>query len=160
VVASPLRTRAGYQQSLETNRIISIITLLVVLFKICIWIRPVPVPQCRSRRGNHQRQQIRPPASDPSGTTPSVKRRKIDYLTENVPKDLGIPNGTLLACESIQSTLGIRYTCICEEKLCLLHKPDASRWERRGSCEHFRGDSRSSGVSHLASYRMVLMPAA
>jgi hypothetical protein len=32
---------------LETNLVISIITLLVVLFKERIWIRPVPVPQCR-----------------------------------------------------------------------------------------------------------------
>jgi hypothetical protein len=40
----------------ETNLVISIITLLVVLFKVHIWIRAIPVPQCRSRRDNDRRE--------------------------------------------------------------------------------------------------------
>jgi hypothetical protein len=56
---------------------------------------------------------FRPPASDPSGTTPRVKRRKINYLTESAHKDLSISNATRLACDSVQSTLGIRFSCIC-----------------------------------------------
>jgi hypothetical protein len=52
---------------------------------------------------------FRPPASDPSGMTPRVKRRKIDYLTESALKDLGISNATHLACGSVQGTFGIRH---------------------------------------------------
>jgi hypothetical protein len=48
---------------------------------------------------------------------PRVKRRKIDCVTESALKDLGISNGTHIACDSVQSTIGIRYSCICEEKL-------------------------------------------
>jgi Zinc-finger of C2H2 type len=61
---------------------------------------------------------FRPPASDPSGTTPRVKRHKINYLTESARKDLSISNATHLACDSVQSTLGIRFPSICEENIC------------------------------------------
>jgi hypothetical protein len=61
---------------------------------------------------------FRPPASDPSGTTPRLKRRKIDYLTESGLKDVGVSNATHLPCDSVQSVIGIRYSSICEEKLC------------------------------------------
>jgi hypothetical protein len=69
-------------------------------------------------KGQSSTTAFRAPASEPPRTTLRLKRRKIDYLTEIALKELGISNGTHLACESIQSTLGIRYTCICEEKLC------------------------------------------
>jgi hypothetical protein len=45
---------------LETNLVISIITLLVDLFKTRFWIRLVTVPQSRPRRDNRRRQHSGP----------------------------------------------------------------------------------------------------
>jgi hypothetical protein len=116
---------------LETNLIISITTLLCRFIQNPHQDSPGTCSAVPIEKGQPSTTAFRPPASDPSGTTPRMKRRKIDYLTESALKELGNPNGTHLACEQRFSSQ-IELHHIPGYSGCF-HKPDTSLRECRGS---------------------------